>query len=124
MPLKFNIAFTCLTSFLFFSINSVQSKRDSNTYVFTTWNNWPRACSRTCGRGLRCRVRVCKNLQIDKEVAGSFCSGQGKPKECQPCIEQGMCPVHGSWGGWSVWSRCYFPIQEANGSNVALVFKN
>ena len=62
------------------------------------WNSW-KDCSKTCGKGIRNRIRV-------KEVNGNnerICSGPSSEEEvCNniPCLEQ--C----TWGHWAEWSEC------------------
>ncbi|KAK3087485.1 hypothetical protein FSP39_006555 [Pinctada imbricata] len=67
------------------------------------WGNWESwgECSLSCERGERIRNRACNNPPA--QFGGNPCRGDSQ--ELEFCNDF-PCPVHGNWGGWSIWSSC------------------
>ncbi|XP_060579331.1 thrombospondin-1-like, partial [Ruditapes philippinarum] len=67
------------------------------------WADWSRwsECDVTCGNGKHTRVRTCTNPA--PAYQGLQCYGNGI--DSKPCQRQ-LCPVHGRWSAWSLWSSC------------------
>ena len=63
------------------------------------WGDWT-SCSRTCGTGIRTRVR---NVTRQAENWGKECPRNLEEQE--PCLEN-ECLVDGGWSQWSRWGYC------------------
>ncbi|KAH3754724.1 thrombospondin-2-like [Dreissena polymorpha] len=64
------------------------------------WGAWS-ACTVTCNSGTQERSRKCSNPAPSNN--GLNCTGPGV--ESKICQNQ-LCPVHGNWSDWSIWSNC------------------
>ena len=53
------------------------------------WSTWTK-CSKSCGGGVRSRVRNCTNPA--PAFGGMDCSAQGEPQESEPCKTRQICP--------------------------------
>lgn len=84
----------------FLLLNSCQSKKTTTTAApgqWITYGPWSE-CSKTCGIGVRRRVRSCSYTGTDK---ARLCKGNlGQLKNCDTKI---TCPVDGSWSSWEAW---------------------
>ncbi|XP_038054530.1 coadhesin-like [Patiria miniata] len=70
--------------------------------VWRRWSDW-QPCSVTCGAGFEERRRVCRPSP-DNPDDNFQCSGDRvEHRDCNAGI---ICPVHGQWGEWSLWSEC------------------
>ncbi|XP_052234837.1 coadhesin-like isoform X3 [Dreissena polymorpha] len=67
------------------------------------WGNWGEwaTCSVSCSNGTKTRTRTCSNPSPSNN--GLNCTGPGV--ESKLCSNQ-LCPVHGNWSDWSLWSNC------------------
>ncbi|XP_057298171.1 SCO-spondin-like isoform X3 [Hydractinia symbiolongicarpus] len=64
--------------------------------VHGNWGSWTASsCSATCGSGMRSRTRVCNSPAPAN--GGNPCAGASTD---QITCNEGLCPVHGSWGSW------------------------
>ncbi|XP_023931784.1 uncharacterized protein LOC106153735 isoform X3 [Lingula anatina] len=66
-----------------------------------TWSSDWTLCSKTCGGGVKFRVKLCNNPAPAN--GGAHCAGNGLYR--QDC-NTSPCPVNGNWGGWSIWNTC------------------
>ena len=53
------------------------------------WSTWT-LCSKSCGGGVRSRVRNCTNPA--PAFGGMDCSALGEPQESEPCKTRQICP--------------------------------
>ena len=53
------------------------------------WSVWT-LCSKSCGGGVRSRVRNCTNPA--PAFGGNDCSALGEPQESEPCNTRNICP--------------------------------
>lgn len=53
------------------------------------WSTWT-LCSKSCGGGVRSRVRNCTNPA--PAFGGNDCSALGEPQESEPCKTRNICP--------------------------------
>jgi len=67
------------------------------------WSAWT-LCSKSCGGGVRSRVRNCTNPA--PAFGGMDCSALGEPQESEPCKTRQICPVDGAWSAWGNWTAC------------------
>ncbi|KAL9971012.1 hypothetical protein ACROYT_G023488 [Oculina patagonica] len=67
------------------------------------WSAWT-LCSKSCGGGVRSRVRNCTNPA--PAFGGMDCSALGEPQESEPCKTRQICPIDGGWSAWGNWSTC------------------
>ncbi|CAC5422941.1 HMCN [Mytilus coruscus] len=65
-----------------------------------SWSSWTK-CSSSCDSGFRTRNRLC-NHPVPSS-SSLYCNGTSF--EVLKC-SIARCTVDGSWGGWSMWSRC------------------
>lgn len=65
--------------------------------VWTRWAPWAE-CSKTCGIGVRRRVRFCSYDGTDKNR-----KCKGRFQELKNCDTDLDCPVHGGWSSWVAW---------------------
>ena len=70
---------------------------------FTNWSMWS-ACTLSCGTGSQSRSRACTNPT--PMHGGNDCSGA--VEETLNCNTQ-MCPIHGGYSTWSLWTICTLP---------------
>uniref|UniRef100_UPI0035900F1F hemicentin-1 n=1 Tax=Myxine glutinosa TaxID=7769 RepID=UPI0035900F1F len=68
--------------------------------AWSAWGAW-RACSASCGGGVRNRIRACNSPAPGH--GGRPCEGSGS--QIEACLPE-LCPVHGYWSAWSAWSIC------------------
>ncbi|XP_052235583.1 coadhesin-like [Dreissena polymorpha] len=64
------------------------------------WGEWS-SCSVSCSNGTKTRTRTCSNPPPSNN--GLNCTGPNI--ESKMCANQ-LCPVHGNWSDWSMWSSC------------------
>ncbi|XP_074627228.1 uncharacterized protein LOC141885237 isoform X4 [Acropora palmata] len=67
------------------------------------WSDWT-PCSKSCGTGMRSRIRNCTSPA--PAFGGKDCSASGDPQESEPCEMQSLCPVDGGWSAWGNWTTC------------------
>lgn len=82
-----------------YNYNSVISENSfQNVISFTVkpingnygpWSAWT-LCSKSCGGGVRSRVRNCTNPA--PAFGGNDCSALGEPQESEPCKTRNICP--------------------------------
>ncbi|XP_052083733.1 thrombospondin-1-like [Mytilus californianus] len=65
-----------------------------------SWSAWT-GCSSSCNSGYQTRHRVCNNPVPSS--SGLYCNGRSF--EVRNC-NLAKCPVDGSWGHWSILSKC------------------
>ncbi|XP_007935886.1 hemicentin-1 [Orycteropus afer afer] len=68
--------------------------------AWSSWHPWA-ACSESCGKGTKTRMRLCTNPPPSFD--GSYCNGADT--QMQVCNER-HCPVDGKWTAWASWSAC------------------
>ncbi|XP_053376701.1 SCO-spondin-like [Mercenaria mercenaria] len=75
---------------------------------WAVWGSWG-SCSVTCSNGTSERIRTCDNPK--PQNGGKNCTGA--PTEIVNCFEK-VCPIDGSWGSWTPWSRCMGDCNSGN----------
>ncbi|KAL9972469.1 hypothetical protein ACROYT_G018776 [Oculina patagonica] len=68
--------------------------------AWSSWSEWIH-CSKSCGPGIQQRLRNC--TRPAPRYGGKTCPGAARKNRW--CYLR-PCPVHGSWGAWSLWSPC------------------
>ncbi|XP_039268979.2 A disintegrin and metalloproteinase with thrombospondin motifs adt-1-like isoform X2 [Styela clava] len=66
-----------------------------------TWGSWSywSKCTKTCGRGLKIRKRVCNNMAM----SSSRCPG--RMEQVFSCESSNPCPKD-NWTSWGDWTKC------------------
>lgn len=67
---------------------------------WSSWLSWS-ACSVTCAKGTMQRRRECTS---PPPQCGGTCLGNNQ--ETTVCDTNQVCPTHGGWGNWGLWSDC------------------
>lgn len=70
---------------------------------YTQWTQFSH-CSKTCGTGIKKRLRFCSNPK--PKYGGSSCAHLGAAEDVQNCVMPRRCPVHGGFTEWSKFSEC------------------
>ncbi|XP_038054529.1 coadhesin-like [Patiria miniata] len=86
-------------------VQQVAEYEEDQNSVEGVWGRWRdgQPCSVTCGAGFEERRRVCRPSP-DNPDDNFQCSGDRvEHRDCNAGI---ICPVHGQWGEWSLWSEC------------------
>ncbi|XP_044178032.1 coadhesin-like [Acropora millepora] len=68
--------------------------------MWSSWSAWT-ACSKTCGKGIQTRTRICDNPKPANN--GTFCLGDGVQE--QICNTSIACQETGIWTSWSSCSK-------------------
>lgn len=70
---------------------------------YTQWTRFSH-CSRTCGIGIKKRLRFCSNPK--PKYGGSNCTHFGAAEDVKNCVLRQWCPVHGGFTEWTKFSEC------------------
>ena len=70
---------------------------------YTQWTRFSH-CSRTCGIGIKKRLRFCSNPK--PKYGGSNCTHFGAAEDVKNCVLRRWCPVHGGFTEWTKFSEC------------------
>lgn len=67
------------------------------------WGEWQK-CDRNCIDGKQIRTRECNDPLPSN--GGAQCLNPSANKDERGCPTLIGCPVHGSWGEWTAWTKC------------------